>query len=132
MMNDEWGTGDGGRGEDLARRTKAFALRIIHLYAKLPRTAVAEVIGKQVLRSGTSVGAQYREAMRARSVAEFVSKTGTALQELEETAYWLDLLAEANVVAPNRLADLQSEASELIAIFVASIKTAKRRRDISN
>src|SRR5262249_49324933 len=80
-----------------------FALRVIRLYEKLPRTGAAAVIGKQVLRSGTSVGAQYREAMRARTTAEFVSKTGTALQELEETAYWLELLGDAEIVAAERL-----------------------------
>jgi four helix bundle protein len=88
---------------------------------------VAQVLGKQLLRSGTSVGAQYCEAHRARSTAEFVSKLASALQELEETQYWLELLAESGIVPPSRLIGLQTEANELTAIFVRSIKTAKRQ-----
>jgi four helix bundle protein len=80
---------------DLKTRTKQFALRIIRLYKALPNTVEAQVIGKQVLRSGTSVGAQYREATRARSDAEFISKIESGLQELEETIYWLELLVES-------------------------------------
>ncbi len=85
---------------DLRQRTKEFALRIIRLYGTLPRTTESQVIGKQVLRSGTSIGAHYREANRARSNAEFSSKIGVALQELDETAYWLELLAEIGIVSP--------------------------------
>ena len=80
---------------DLSERTKAFSLRVIQLYSALPQSTVAPVIGKQLLRSGTSVGAHYREAARSRSDAEFVSKVEGALQELEETAYWLELLGES-------------------------------------
>ncbi|HEY0049727.1 MAG TPA: four helix bundle protein [Pyrinomonadaceae bacterium] len=80
---------------DLKTRTKSFALRIIKLYKALPNTVEAQIIGKQILRSGTSAGAQYREGTRARSNAEFISKIESALQELEETAYWLELLIEA-------------------------------------
>ena len=78
--------------QDLKERTKAFALRIIRLYAALPKTTEAQVLGKQVLRSGTSVGAHYREAQRAKSNADFIGKIEGGLQELEETAYWLELL----------------------------------------
>ena len=85
-------------------------------------------MGKQVLRSGTSVGAHYREAVRARSVAEFISKVEGGLQGLEETSYWLELLAEAGVVPPSKLTDLRKEADELIATLVASVRTAKQRR----
>ena len=113
---------------DLRARTKAFALRIIRLYSSLPETTEAQIMGKQVLRSGTSVGAHYREATRARSTAEFVSKIEGGLQELEETAYWLELLADGGIVPPSRLADLQRECEELTAIFVASAKTAKARK----
>ena len=120
---------NGRRGEDLAQRTKQFALRIVRLFAKLPPGGAADVIGRQLLRSGTSVGAQYREAMRARSTAEFISKTSASLQELEETAYWLELLSEAEIVTPSRLTDLHRETRELTAILVASVKTAKRRQD---
>lgn len=112
---------------DLRRRTKAFALRILRLYASLPRTAQAQILGKQVLRSGTSVGAHYREAYRARSPAEFVSKIEGGLQELEETVYWLELLADAGTMPRKRLDGLFREADELTAIFVASVRTAKRR-----
>jgi len=110
---------------DLARRTKAFALRIIKLYSALPRSTVAQVLGKQVLRSGTAVGANYREANRARSKAEFVAKMGDCLKELDETAYWLELLLEAAIVAQPRLSALLDETSQLIAIFVTIINRAK-------
>jgi four helix bundle protein len=85
------------------------------------------VLGKQVLRSGTSVGAHYREARRGRSTAEFVSKIEAGLQELEETMYWLELLADGGIVAAQRCADLYKEADELMAILVSSVKTAKKR-----
>jgi len=113
---------------DLRARTKAFALRIIRLYTSLPKTTEAQVIGKQILRSGTSVGAHYHEARRARSTPEFVSKIEGGLQELEETIYWLDLLAEGQIVPATRLTDLHREAEELIAILVSSVKTAKLRK----
>jgi len=112
---------------DLRIRTKTFALRIIRLYS-LPKTTEAQVLGKQVLRSGTSVGAHYREATRARSPAEFVSKIEGGLQELEETVYWLELLIDASLVNESRLCELLREAEELLAIFVSSAKTAKKSR----
>jgi four helix bundle protein len=111
---------------DLRARTKAFALEIIRLYASLPRSSEAQVLGKQMLRSGTSVGAHYREAKRARSSAEFVSKIEGGLQELEETVYWLELLQEARLSEPALIHHLLEEAEELISIFVSSAKTAKR------
>jgi len=80
--------------EDLRRRTKGFALQIIRLYSSLPKSTEAQVLGKQLLRSGTSVGANYREAFRARSASEFVAKLGDSLRELEESAYWLELLSD--------------------------------------
>lgn len=127
MMNEEKAKAtETERQHDLKARTKAFALRIVRLYSALPETTVAQVLGKQVLRSGISVGAQYREAARARSSAEFVSKIQCGLQELEESIYWIELLEEANVVRRDRVADLLKEAQELTAIFVASAKTAKR------
>ena len=92
--------------KDLKQRTKEFAIRIIRLYSKLPNSSEAQVIGKQLLRSGTSVGAHYREATRARSTAEFVSKLGGGHQELEETSYWLELLSETEIVKPALLVDL--------------------------
>ena len=92
----------------------------------LPKTTETQVIGKQVLRSGTSVGAHYREASRARSTAEFLSKIEAGLQELEETAYWLELLVESEIVEATRLNDLQQEANELTAILVTCAKNAKQ------
>ena len=110
---------------DLRFRTKQFALRIIALSATLGRDDTISVLKRQLLRSGTSVGAQYREACRARSSAEFVSKIESATQELDETAYWIELLIESGLVEPTRLTELQQEAEELLAIFVASARTAK-------
>jgi four helix bundle protein len=111
---------------DLRQRTKQFALRIIRLYGALRGTTVAQVIGKQLLRSGTSLGAHYREAYRARSTAEYVSKIEVGLQELEETGYWLELLTEGGVFPGERLAELLAEADELTAILVSCAKTAKK------
>lgn len=110
---------------DLKARTKAFALEIVQLYASLPKTAELLVIGKQLLRSGTSVGANYREAFRARSRQEFVAKLGNSLQELEETSYWLELLIESKLCEDSYIKSLQNEADELTAIFVSSIKKSK-------
>src|SRR6266542_3598541 len=101
-------------GADLKRRTKDFALRIIRLYSSLAKTQpTAQVIGKQILRSGTSVGAHYREACRARSAAEFISKLEGGLQELDETVYWLELLVDGLIVDEAKLRDLRSEAEQL-------------------
>ena len=113
---------------DLRKRTKAFALRIIRLYESLPPAGAGQVIGRQLLRSGTSVGAHYREACRARSMAEFISKIEGGLQELEETGYWMELLTESGLLPASRLAALLREAEELIAILAASAITAKKRR----
>jgi four helix bundle protein len=112
---------------DLKARTKAFSLRIIKLYTSLPKSGEAQVIGKQVLRSGTSVGAQYREACRSRSNSEFISKMQSSLQELDETAYWLELLVDGNIVKSEQLLELRKETEELISIFVASVKTARSK-----
>jgi len=113
---------------DLKERTKKFALRIIKLFTSLPKTAEAQVIGKQVLRSGTSVGAQYREACRSRSNSEFISKMQSSLQELDETAYWLELLVDGGMVKSEKLSELRKETDELIAIFVSSVKTARTKK----
>lgn len=127
MQNDELKSNGQGK-YDLRERTKAFALRVIRLYSSLPKTTEAQVLGKQVLRSGTSVGAHYREALRARSVAEFVSKLEGGLQELEETSYWLELLADSGIIPETRLADLRKESDELTAILVSTVKTTKQRK----
>lgn len=112
---------------DLKARTKSFAVRVVRLYAALPKETAAQVIGKQLLRSGTSVGAHYREAMRSRSPAEFVSKIEVGLQELEETDFWIELLSESEIVAPERLAPLRQEINELLAMLTASVKTIKSK-----
>jgi four helix bundle protein len=114
--------------QELGARTKAFALRIIRLYSALPKTTEAHVIGKQVLRSGTSVGAHYREARRAKSDADFISKMEGGLQQVDETAYWLELLNEADIVKSDRLKPLLKEVEELIAIFVTMVKKVKNKR----
>jgi four helix bundle protein len=114
---------------DLAQRTKAFALQIIKMYSGLPRETVAQVLGKQVLRSGTAVGANYREANRARSKAEFVAKMGDCLKELDETAYWLELLVEVAIVTESSLSALLNETSQLIAIFVTIINRTKKNAE---
>jgi len=106
-------------------RTKEFALRVVRMFSALPKTTEAQTLGRQILRSGTSVGANYREAYRARSKAEFISKCGDSLRELEETAYWIELLVDSGIVTAARLADLRAECDELIAIFVTILKRTK-------
>lgn len=110
---------------DLRERTKALALRIIRMYMTLPSTTEAQILGKQVLRAGTSIGSNYREAYRARSDAEFIAKLGDSLKELDETAYWLELLVEAGIVPANKLSSLMDETNQLIAIFTTIIKKKK-------
>ena len=111
--------------KDLRERTKEFALQIVRTFSGLPKTAEAQLLGKQVLRSGTSVGANYREAYRGRSKAEFVAKCGDSLRELEETAYWLELFVDGKIVPPESLSALRQECDELIAIFVTILKRSK-------
>ncbi len=117
-----------GYGADLRDRTKIFALKIIRLYSSLQKGGADQVLGRQLLKSGTSVGAHYREATRARSSAEFVSKIEGGLQELEETSYWLELLFETRGGRKDEIQDLIQEANELTAILVSSVKTAKSRK----
>jgi four helix bundle protein len=116
------------QSQELGSRTKEFALRVIRLYAALPKTTEAQVIGKQLLRSGTSVGAHYREARRAKSDADFISKLEGGLQELDETGYWLEILGDADIVKAQRLEPLLDEVEELIAIFVTMVKKVKNKR----
>jgi len=113
---------------DLRDRTKQFALQIIRMYSALPPTTEAQVMGKQVLRSGTSVGAHYREASRSRSTAEYISKIGGGLQELEETLYWLELLVESEIVPIDKLQGLTQEAQEIMAILGTMLKKAKQTK----
>jgi len=111
--------------ERLQSRTKRFALRIITLYRSLPKTDEARILGKQLLRSGTSVGANYRAACRARSRAEFVAKLGVVLEEADESAFWLDLMQEAGIFPEEKLHEIIDESNELVSIFVASVRTSK-------
>jgi four helix bundle protein len=112
--------------EELKHRTKAFAIRIVKLFRSLPKTEEARIIGRQVLRSGTSVAANYRAVCRARSKAEFISKIGVVVEEADETVFWLEMLIETKIVAGEKLAELLKEANELLAIFAASQRTARR------
>src|SRR6476646_10211572 len=111
---------------DLRNRTQNFALSVLRMFSMIPKSTEAQVLGKQMLRSGTSVGANYREAYPGRSKAEFVAKCGDSLRELEETAYWLDLLVDGKIVAPDKLLLLRNECDELIAIFVTILKRSKQ------
>lgn len=110
---------------DLKDRTKEFALRVIRLVESLPNTQTAKTIGNQLLRSGTSVAANYRAACRARSTAEFIAKMGIGEEEADESLFWMELLVDAEIMSKEKLSDLMQEADELIAITVASIKTAR-------
>ncbi|HET9523136.1 MAG TPA: four helix bundle protein [Terrimicrobiaceae bacterium] len=112
---------------DHRERTKEFALRIIRLFSAVPKTVEARVLGKQLLRSGTSVGANYREAYRARSKSEFIAKCGDSLRELEESAYWLELLVEGGIMPSDKLQPLRNECDELTAIFVTIVKQTRDR-----
>lgn len=113
--------------EELRKRANRFAIRIIRLFQHLPHSPEAQVLGKQQLRSGTSVGANYRAVGRARSKAEFISKIGIVVEEIDETVFWLECLVESGIVRKELLADLMREADELLAIFAASQRTAKSR-----
>ncbi|HMO64061.1 MAG TPA: four helix bundle protein [Verrucomicrobiota bacterium] len=119
----------GTEATDLKTRTMAFARRVIRFFSALPRNPVAQVPGRQLLRSGTSFGANYREAFRARSKAEFIAKLGDRLEEAEESEYWLELIHEGQIVPSSRLKPLLQESCELMAIFAASIRSAKNWPD---
>jgi four helix bundle protein len=110
---------------DLKKRTKQFGLQVIKLVESLPNGQTARTIGNQLLRSGMSVGANYRAACRGRSKADFIAKAGISLEEADECLYWMELLQEAGIVPAEKLKDILKEADELTAIFTASIKTAK-------
>ena len=115
---------------DLRERTKAFAVRVVKLFAALPKNdLVAQTLGKQLLRSGTSVGAQYREGLCARSRSEFASKIQASLQELEESQYWFELLVDTDVLPKSRLRPLMEETNELIAMLTSSVRTARRNNE---
>ena len=111
--------------EELRDRTKKFAVRIVRLYKALPLATDAQVLGKQLMRCGTSVAANYRAACRARSKAEWVSKIGLVVEEADETVFWLEMLIDCDIVPGERLRDLLNEAKELSALFTASQRTAR-------
>jgi len=112
---------------DLRERTTEFALRIVRMYMSLPKTTEAQTLGKQVLHSGTSVGAQFRESQRAKSDADFIHKLESVLQEADETAYWLELLVRAEIVPAKKLEALRKEIDEIIAILVTIVTKVKKR-----
>ena len=116
----------GAEAEALKVRTKKFALRVLRLYRSLPHTEEARILGRQILRSGTSIGANYRAACRGRSRAEFAAKLGIVLEEADESAYWMELLIDAGKAARQSTAALLREADELVAISVSSINTARK------
>lgn len=111
---------------EMIQRTKQFALRIIKLVTALPSNQIGRTIGNQILRSGTAIGANYREASRASTKKHFSSILTIALREADETQYWLELLSESGVVKPQRIQDLSQECGELVAILTASVRTANR------
>ena len=117
---------------NLNLRTKRYSLDAIKLFVSLPKSEVGKVLGRQMLRSATSVGAQYREANRGKSTADFISKIEGALQELDETSYWLELLQESGINQSEALVKLRKETDELIAIFVTIAKIAKQKKTKSD
>ena len=133
MRNAEFGMPNAERTEavnqpDLKKRTKAFALRILKLVDALPKTRAGRALSSQIVRSGTSVAANYRAACRAKSTADFIAKMSIVEEEADETLFWLELLDESKLVPAAKLTAIKQEANELIAITVASIKTARRNR----
>lgn len=113
---------------ELKSRTRRFALEVMRLVELLPKTTVGRALGGQLVRRGTSVGANYRAACRGRSKAEFVAKIGLVTEEADESAFWLDLIMEARLLEPEMVTPLHKEAEELTAIFTASERTAKGNR----
>lgn len=112
--------------EDMLRRTRDFAIRIVRLASALPANRVGDIIGRQILRSGTSIGANYREALRASSRRQFITSLEIVQREAHETNYWLDLLIESKTLKPDRLRPLLDECSQLLAIITATITSTKR------
>jgi four helix bundle protein len=114
---------------EMKNRTKQFALRVIRLVESLPETRTANVIGNQLLRSGTSVGAYYRAACRAKSTADFINKLAIVEEETDESNYWIELLIESNQVKKSLVENLLNEADEILSIVVSAIKTSKEKRN---
>ena len=114
--------------QDMKGRFNAFALRVVRLVAALPQGRVGDVLWRQLLKSGTSIGANFREAQRASSKRHFVTILEIALREADETLYWLELLQAASVIKPQRLEEIVRECDELVAILISSVRSAKRHR----
>jgi four helix bundle protein len=114
--------------EEMKQRTRAFALRVISLVEALPATKTADVMGKQLLRCGTSVGANYRASCRTKSPADFIAKMGIVEEEADETIYWIEMLIESGLIKKERVAGLLDEANQIVAIVVSSIKTARTHK----
>jgi len=117
------------KATELKQRSKSFAVRIVNLFRSLSRAPDAQTLGKQLLRCGTSVAANYRAVCRARSQAEFISRMAIVVEEADETVFWLELLIETGIISSERTHDLLKEANELAAIFGASLRTSKQRRN---
>jgi len=114
--------------QEFKKRTKQLALRVIELVEELPRRGTADVLGRQLVRAGTSVGANYRSACRGKSTADVIAKLAIVEEEADETIYWLELLVEAKVVSAHRVEEIMKEANEIVAMTVASIKTLRGRK----
>jgi four helix bundle protein len=114
--------------DDLRRRTKIFALRIIKLVESLPSGRVSDVVGRQLVKCGTSVGANYRAACRAKSRADFIAKMGIVEEEPDESIFWMEVLIESGLMRKELVVDLMEEANQLVSIFVSSINTARRNK----
>jgi four helix bundle protein len=115
--------------EEMKTRTKQFALRVIRLVESLPNTKTANVIGNQLLRSGTSVGANYRAVCRGKSTADFINKLAIVEEEADESMYWMELLVESNQIKKNLVENLHNENDEILSIVVSAIKTTKEKRN---
>ncbi|HVE59471.1 MAG TPA: four helix bundle protein [Pyrinomonadaceae bacterium] len=115
--------------DEMKARTKQFALRIVRLVQSLPPNLVAEVLGKQLLRSGTSVGANYRASCRAKSTADFIHKLSIVEEETDESIYWMELLIEGKIIKENLLENLMDEGNQILSIVVSAIKTSKEKRN---
>jgi four helix bundle protein len=120
--------GGGVDADDLKRRTKIFALRIIKLVESLPSGKTSDVVGRQLVKCGTSVGANYRAACRAKSRADFIAKMGIVEEEADESIFWMEVLIESGLMRKELMVDLMEEANQLVSIFVSSINTARRHK----
>jgi four helix bundle protein len=115
--------------DEMKQRTKKFALRVIKLVESLPATRTSAVLGKQLLRSGTSVGANYRAACRAKSLPDFIAKLGIVEEEADESVYWIELLIDSNQIKLKLVESLLDEANQIVAIVVSALRTSKAKRN---